>query len=106
MLTALARGWNSSSPSFAAVVTPMVFLSGVFFPLPRLPDWLQVISEWLPLTATVQIVRPMMLSQPMQNAGRYGLLLAAYTLIGYAVALVLTRRRLLKSVSVPRFFWS
>jgi len=53
---------------FTVVVTPMVFLSGVFFPLSRLPDWLQAISAWLPLTATVQIVRPMMLSLPMQNA--------------------------------------
>ena len=38
----------------------------------------------------------MMLSLPMQNAGRCALLLVAYTVIGYAVALVLTRRRLLK----------
>jgi lipooligosaccharide transport system permease protein len=95
-VNALARGWDSLSTYFTVVVTPMVFLSGVFFPLSRLPDWLQAISAWLPLTATVQIVRPMMLSLPMQNAGRCALLLVAYTVIGYAVALVLTRRRLLK----------
>lgn len=39
------------------VVTPMILLSGVFFPLSSLPEALQVVSRFLPLQQLVEFVR-------------------------------------------------
>jgi lipooligosaccharide transport system permease protein len=43
------------------VLTPMMMLSGVFFPLDQLPHAVQVIAMVLPLYHGVEIVRPLLL---------------------------------------------
>lgn len=96
IVNSLARGYDTLSNYFVVVVTPMVFLSGVFFPLSQLPDWLQAVARWLPLTAFVDIARPLALGRMPAFFVRDFALLLAYGAICYYVALVLTRRRLLK----------
>ena len=39
------------------VVTPMAFLGGTFFPVDKMPDWLQVILSFLPLTHASRAIR-------------------------------------------------
>ncbi|MBU4268978.1 MAG: ABC transporter permease [Acidobacteria bacterium] len=39
------------------VITPMLFFSGVFFPLDKFPDWMKTLSLFLPLTHAVAISR-------------------------------------------------
>jgi ABC-type polysaccharide/polyol phosphate export permease len=41
----------------------MMFLSGVFFPREQLPTPIRVVSDWLPLTNAVELVRPLFLDQ-------------------------------------------
>jgi lipooligosaccharide transport system permease protein len=77
-------------------MTPMTFLSGVYFPIEQMPGWLQVIAHVLPLTAAVDLVRPLILGQWPQQVWGPMLVLAAYALGGYYLALVLTRRRFFK----------
>ncbi len=96
IVTAVARGYDTLSNYFVVVVTPMVFVSGVFFPLSQLPDWLRAVAHWLPLTAAVDIMRPLVLGRMPVRAAADFALLAAYLAACYYVALVLTRRRLLK----------
>lgn len=96
IVTALARGYETLSNYFVIVVTPMVFLSGVFFPLSQVPSWLQAIAHALPLTAAVEIMRPLVLGRWPEHLLRDGLLLASYGLVSYYIAVVLVRRRLLK----------
>jgi ABC-2 type transport system permease protein len=47
-------GWAKSEDTAAPVANvislPMMFLSGVFFPVTAMPDWVQEISRFLPLT--------------------------------------------------------
>jgi len=95
IVNAQARGWDTLSTYFTVVVTPMIFLGGVFFPLSRLPLWLQEISAFLPLTALVQLVRPLMLDRTPENAAAHLLLLLLYALACYFIAVGLSRRRLL-----------
>lgn len=92
-VNALARGYDFFSYYFTLVLTPMMFLSGVFFPVAQLPDWLQQLSAVLPLSAAVGLARPLVLGEWPPEALRHVAVLAAYSLAGFYFAMVLTRRR-------------
>jgi len=90
---ALAHGYDFFSYYFTLALTPMTFLSGVYFPIQQLPGWLQPVCEWLPLTAAVQLARPLVLGQwPPDVLGPVSVLVA-YALAGFWLATGLTRRR-------------
>ncbi len=93
VFNALAKGYDFFTYYFTLVITPMTFLSGVYFPIEQMPGWLQAVAVWLPLTAAVELVRPLVLGGFPQDVWRPFALLAAYAGAGYYAALVLTRRR-------------
>ena len=39
------------------VITPMLFFSGVFFPLDNFPGWMKTLAQFLPLTHAVEVSR-------------------------------------------------
>ena len=96
VFNALAKGYDFFTYYFTLVLTPMTFLSGVYFPIHQMPVWLQSVAQVLPLTAAVDIVRPLMIGQMPADIVRPMAVLAAYALGGYYLALVLTRRRFFK----------
>ncbi len=77
------------------LLTPMFILCGVFYPVSTLPDLMQVVVTVLPLTHAVAVVRPLVSGMPVDNLVLHLAVLAGYTLVGYYLALVLVRRRLL-----------
>jgi len=77
------------------VLTPMTMLSGVFFPVEQLPHAVQVAALALPLYHGVQIVRPLLLGAMPDHVLLHIAVLAAYSAVGFYIATVLTRRRLL-----------
>jgi len=93
IFNALAKGYDFFTYYFTLFLTPMMFLSGVFFPRDQLPAVVRVVSDWLPLTAAVELVRPMFMdrwpAEPLRNL----LVLAVYAVAAYWIALALTRRR-------------
>ncbi len=52
-----ARDVNQAAPLSNIVVFPMMFLSGTFFPRFLMPEWLQRISSFLPLTPVIDGIR-------------------------------------------------
>jgi lipooligosaccharide transport system permease protein len=96
VFNALAKGYDFFTYYFTLVVTPMTFLSGVYFPIAQMPPWLQGIAQVLPLKAAVDLVRPLVLGNiPADPLGPL-LILTGYACSGYYLALVLTRRRFLR----------
>ena len=93
IFNALAKGYDFFTYYFTLFLTPMMFLSGVFFPREQLPDWVRVFSDVLPLTHAVALVRPLFMDRWPEQAGWHLLVLLAYTVIGFWVALALTRKR-------------
>jgi lipooligosaccharide transport system permease protein len=95
VMTALARSYDFFMYWFTLVLTPMMLLSGVFYPVRGMPGWLQAIANALPLTHAVDLGRPLLLGrlpeQPLVNVA----VLCAYGLAGYLIALRLFRRRLM-----------
>jgi lipooligosaccharide transport system permease protein len=71
----------------------MMFLSGIFFPLEQLPPVVRAISEWLPLTNAVDLVRPLFMDQWPTRWLRPLAVLAGFAVAGFWIALALTRRR-------------
>jgi lipooligosaccharide transport system permease protein len=93
VFNALAKGYDFFTYYFTLVVTPMTFLSGVYFPIAQMPPWLQGIAEVLPLKAAVDLVRPLVLGNIPADPVQPLLILTGYACSGYYLALVLTRRR-------------
>jgi len=93
VFNAVAKGYDFFTYYFTLVLTPMTFLSGAYFPVAQMPPWLQSVAHALPLTAAVDLVRPLVLgSWPPALLGPLAVL-AAYAAAGYYLAVVLTRRR-------------
>ena len=93
VFNALAKGYDFFTYYFTLVLTPMTFVSGVYFPIEQMPPWLQAVAAVLPLTAAVEIVRPLVIGEAPARWLEPLAVLAAYAAGGYYIALVLTRRR-------------
>jgi lipooligosaccharide transport system permease protein len=96
VMNALAQGYDFFTYYFTLIVTPMWFLSGIFFPLEGLPDAVRLAACWLPLSAAVALIRPLILGEWPADVLRNVLVLLVYTGLFFHLAAVLTRRRLLK----------
>lgn len=96
IVNAIARGYDFFTYYFTLILTPMIFLSGVYYPARQLPEWLQIVTGVLPLGAAVQLVRPLLLGQLPERPVQHLLVLIAYCIAGFYLATLLTRRRLLK----------
>ncbi|MDR2523983.1 MAG: ABC transporter permease [Candidatus Nomurabacteria bacterium] len=82
-----ARNENQSAPLTQIIAFPMMFLSGTFFPRFIMPEWLQSITNWIPLTPVSDGVRMIV----TENAGIVELLpqiglLGAWGLVIYLIA--------------------
>jgi lipooligosaccharide transport system permease protein len=93
IFNALAKGYDFFNYYFTLFLTPMMFLSGVFFPRDQLPPLLRILSDWLPLTNAVELVRPLFMDRWPDTPLRHVLVLVAYAVVAFGLALVLTRRR-------------
>ncbi|HFD31742.1 MAG TPA: ABC transporter [Gammaproteobacteria bacterium] len=67
------------------VITPMAFLGGTFFPIARLPGWLQSILTLLPLTHASKAIRQAALGKPVSHNSLF--LLAATGAVIFLIAL-------------------
>ncbi len=93
IFNALAKGYDFFTYYFTLFLTPTMFLSGVFFPREQLPGFMQVVAQWLPLTAAVELIRPLFLGQWPAHGLQHLLVLTAYGVAGFWLALALTRKR-------------
>lgn len=94
IMTALAPAYDFFMYYFTLVITPMMLLCGVFFPVAQLPEVMQHVAAALPLTHAVDLARPLMNGAVPPQAGLHVAVLLGYTLFGFYVSLVLFRRRL------------
>ncbi|GAB3771576.1 ABC transporter permease [Ramlibacter monticola] len=93
IFNALAKNYDFFTYYFTLFLTPMMFLSGVFFPREQLPEVVRTVSDWLPLTNAVELVRPMFMDRWPQDVLRHLVVLAAYAATAFWAALALTRKR-------------
>ena len=95
-VSALAKGFDFFMYYFTLGVTPMVFLSGVFFPVSQLPEALVQAARLLPLAPAIELVRPLVLGGVPEHPWPDVLQLAATAVAAVWLATALMRRRLLR----------
>jgi ABC-2 type transport system permease protein len=67
-IAALVRTEESFMPIAQSVTFPMMFLSGIFFPIEVMPDWIRPVANALPLTFLGDAVRQLMVGGIPVNA--------------------------------------
>ena len=82
-----AKNERQAAPLSNIIVFPMMFLSGTFFPRFLMPEWLQMISNFLPLTPVIDGIRLIAtegahLVDVLPQLGMIG----AWTVVIYAIA--------------------
>jgi len=96
VMTSLAPSYDFFTYFFTLALTPMLLLSGVFFPVDQMPVALRAVAAFLPLSHAIDIARPLLDGRIPGDVLLHLAVLLAYAVGGYYVALVLTRRRLLR----------
>ncbi len=96
MVNSVAPNYDFFMYYFTLFITPMILLSGVFYPPDALPAWLAGVASVLPLTHAIELARPLVLGHSPEAPLLNGAVLLGYGLAGFAAALALTRRRLLR----------
>ena len=82
-----AKDSNQAAPLSNLVSFPMMFLSGVFFPVFLMPDWLQSITRFIPLTPVVEGLRLIMTEgQTILDLGPQLAVIGGWTVIIYLIA--------------------
>jgi lipooligosaccharide transport system permease protein len=95
IMTALAKSYDFFMYWFTLALTPMMLLSGVFYPIANMPGWLQAVSNALPLTHAVEVGRPLLLGRWPEGWVFHSAVLAAYVIAGFLIALRMFRKRLM-----------
>lgn len=94
MVTAVSRSYDFFLYYFTLVITPVLLLSGVFFPIDEMPGAIQAAAHLLPLSHAVALVRPLMTGQPVADVLLHLAVPAAYAAVSLWFAVRLVRRRL------------
>jgi lipooligosaccharide transport system permease protein len=99
----LAMIVTSVSPSFdffnyytELIITPMLFFSGVFFPLDRFPGWMKTLSEFLPLTHAVKISRAVFSGESASGLIWNFLVILVLEAVAFFIGIKSMKRRLIK----------
>lgn len=82
-----AKNENQAAPLTNLIAFPMMFLSGVFFPRFLMPEWLQTISDYLPLTPLIDGIRKVITEgQGLLQLGPELAIMAVWTVVIYVIA--------------------
>ena len=96
VVCALAPSYDFFMYYFTLLITPMLLVSGVFFPADQLPPLLQTVANALPLAHAVALARPLLQGEMPQHLLTHVGALLTVSVVAFGLANVLTRRRLLK----------
>jgi lipooligosaccharide transport system permease protein len=96
VMNSMAPNYDFFTYFFTLVLTPMLLLSGVFFPVTQMPAILQLVAGFLPLKHAIDLARPLLAGVVPSFIALHLAVLIAFAVAAYYIALVLTRRRLLR----------
>ena len=89
-----AKDEKQAAPVSNVIAFPMMFLSGVFFPTFLMPEWLQSVSQWLPLSPIADSLRLILMEgKIITELGGELLAISAWTALFYTVAFSVFRWR-------------
>jgi len=93
LATSFVSDQESAQLIMLMIQFPMIFLSGVLYPVIQLPWWLKTISSVLPLTYIVSAFRAVMvLNAPLSAISRQVVILSLMTVLVFIVAVPMFQR--------------
>jgi lipooligosaccharide transport system permease protein len=96
IVTSFAPNFDFFSYYSELVITPMLFFSGVFFPLDRFPGWMQTLSQFMPLTHAVAISRAIFNGSYSRELIFNFLVIFILEIAAFLIGVRLMKRRLIK----------
>ena len=91
VLTPLAKEAESAAAAANAVLFPMMFLSGTFFPVEMMPSFLQKFARGLPLYYVNEGLRASMIFSDTMGAARCAVVTGAFAAVVFAAGALVTR---------------
>lgn len=93
LISAIAAEQETAMMIMMTLTFPMIFLSGVFFPVEQMPGFMQVISKILPLTYTIEALRKVIiLGAGISSLGKELTILITFGTITLAIAVPVFKR--------------
>ncbi|MCK4456491.1 MAG: ABC transporter permease [Thermoplasmata archaeon] len=97
LITSVARDEQTASMAMMTLMFPMMFLSGVFFPIQQMPVFMQYIAWSLPLTyATSALRKVMILGADVQSISTELIVLITFGIVLLAVAVPIFKKAMKK----------
>lgn len=90
ILTRVAREAESAAAAAEALMFPMMFLSGTFFPVEMMPNFLQKFAKILPLYYVNEGLRASMVSVDHMAALRYASIIGIFAAIVFVLGVMIT----------------
>lgn len=84
VITSFTKDQETAQMLMMTLMFPMMFLSGVFFPIQQMPDFMQTIAHFLPLTYASDALRKVM----VLGAGVSQITTELIVLIGFGVVMI------------------
>jgi ABC-2 type transport system permease protein len=91
ILTRVAREAESASAAADALMFPMMFLSGTFFPVEMMPEFLQTFAKILPLYYVNEGLRAAMIAVDHTAALKSALIIGAFAAVVFVLGIMTTR---------------
>lgn len=93
LISAIAAEQETAMMIMMTLTFPMIFLSGVFFPIEQMPGFMQIISRILPLTYTIEALRKVIiLGAGISSLGKELTILITFGAITLAIAVPVFKR--------------
>jgi len=93
LITSVARDEQTATMAMMTLMFPMMFLSGVFFPIQQMPTFMQYIAWSLPLTyATNAMRKVMILGADVQSIWMELIILITFGIVLLAVAVPIFKK--------------
>ncbi len=94
VVASLSKSYEFFNYYFTLVIAPMFLFSGIFFPLDKMPPWVGVAAQVMPLTHVVAISRALVRGTSAAAIPWHGAAIAGFLAIAYALCATLMARRL------------
>ena len=93
VITSFTKDQETAQMLMMTLMFPMMFLSGVFFPIQQMPAFMQTISHFLPLTYAADALRKVMvLGAGIQQISTELIVLTTFGIVMIAIALPVFRK--------------
>ena len=96
IFAALSPNVHILSLTFTVVASPLYFLSGAFFPISVMPDWVEPLAWAAPLTPSVHLARGFVTGELGMSHLVAVLYVLALTAVLFPIAVALLHRRLVR----------